>query len=226
MSIQDQIQQLNQRIHNAALRYGRDPHSVQLLAVSKTKPAEMVREAYNAGQRDFGENYLQDALEKIEALPLEGIVWHFIGAIQSNKTRTIAENFDWVHGVDRLKIARRLGEQRPSSRGPLNLCIQVNSSGETSKSGVSFTELPQLAHEITFLPGIRLRGLMTLPAPASDPELQQVPFCRLREAMEQLNQGGMELDTLSMGMSGDMEAAISEGATIVRIGTDIFGARQ
>lgn len=224
--IQQAIQRVRQKITHAEKQFGRPEGSVRLLAVSKTKPASMVREAYAAGQRHFGENYLQDAIEKIEALPLEGIVWHFIGAIQSNKTRTIAENFDWVHGVDRLKIARRLGEQRPPNRGPLNLCIQVNSSGEASKSGLSFGELPQLAGEIATLPGIRLRGLMTLPAAASDPELQRIPFRRLREALEALNHNGMELDTLSMGMSGDLEAAVAEGATIVRVGTDIFGARQ
>ncbi len=226
MAIQDRIQQINRRISDAALHCGRGSGSVQLLAVSKTKPASMVQQAYNSGQRHFGENYLQDALEKIEALPLDGIVWHFIGAIQSNKTRTIAENFDWVHGVDRLKIARRLGEQRAADRGPINICIQVNSSGEASKSGVSFSELPQLADKIAALPGVRLRGLMTLPAPSDDFAQQRVPFRQLREALEQLNQNGLKLDTLSMGMSGDMEAAITEGATIVRIGTDIFGARS
>lgn len=225
MEITTQLRQVEARIAKAATQFERDPDTIQLLAVSKTKPASMVEAAYTAGQRHFGENYLQDALEKIEALPLEGIIWHFIGAIQSNKTRTIAEHFDWVHGVDRLKIARRLGEQRPASRGPLNLCIQVNSSNEASKGGVSFEELPELAQQIALLPNITLRGLMTLPAPATDSTTQQRPFQQLREAMEQLNQQGLALDTLSMGMSGDMEAAIAEGATIVRIGTDIFGAR-
>ncbi len=220
------IQRIRQKISDAEKQFGRPAGSVRLLAVSKTKPASMVQSAYGAGQRHFGENYLQDALEKIEALPLEGIVWHFIGAIQSNKTRTIAENFDWVHGVDRLKIARRLGEQRPADKPPINLCIQVNSSGEASKSGISFDGLPHLANEISALPGIRLRGLMTLPAPSSAFEQQRLPFRKLREAMEQLNRQGLALDTLSMGMSGDLEAAIAEGATIVRVGTDIFGARQ
>ncbi len=226
MVITTQLQQVTARIEAAATDSDRDPATIQLLAVSKTKPAAMVQQAYDAGQRHFGENYLQDALEKIEALPLEGIVWHFIGAIQSNKTRTIAENFDWVHGVDRLKIARRLGEQRPAVRGPLNLCIQINSSDEESKAGVTFEALPELAQQIAELPNIALRGLMTLPAPSLDPEQQRRPFYRLREALEQLNQQGLQLDTLSMGMSGDMEAAIAEGATIVRIGTDIFGPRQ
>lgn len=225
MAIRDQLDQIHQRIDSAAEQYGRNPHSVQLLAVSKTKPAAMVQEAYDAGQRDFGENYLQDALEKIESLPLDGIVWHFIGAIQSNKTRTIAENFDWVHGVDRLKIARRLGGQRPPDKNPINICIQVNSSGEESKSGVSFRELPDLAKELGKLQGIRLRGLMTLPAPSSSLDRQRIPFRQLHDAMVQLNKDGLALDTLSMGMSGDMEAAIAEGATMVRIGTDIFGAR-
>ena len=226
MAIRDQLDQIHQRIDGAAKQYGRPHQSVKLLAVSKTKPATMVHKAYDAGQRDFGENYLQDALEKIDALPLDDIVWHFIGAIQSNKTKTIAENFDWVHGVDRLKIARRLGEQRPSAKEPINICIQVNSSGEESKSGVLFSELPSLAKEIGKLPGIRLRGLMTLPAPSSSLNEQRVPFRQLHDAMVQLNEDGLSLDTLSMGMSGDMEAAIAEGATIVRIGTDIFGVRQ
>jgi pyridoxal phosphate enzyme (YggS family) len=226
MEITTQLQQVSARIERTAAATGRDPASIQLLAVSKTKPAAQVQAAYDAGQRHFGESYLQDALEKIGTLPLEGIVWHFIGAIQSNKTRTIAQHFDWVHGVDRLKIARRLGEQRPAERGPLNLCIQVNSSGETSKAGVPFAQLPALAHEIATVPGVTLRGLMTLPAPATGFEQQRKPFRQLREALEQLNQQGLALDTLSMGMSGDMEAAVTEGATIVRIGTDIFGGRQ
>ena len=226
MEIETQLQQVQQRIKAAARQFGRPRDAVQLLAVSKTKPAAMVEAAYQAGQRHFGENYLQDALEKIDALPLEGIIWHFIGAIQSNKTRILAEHFGWIHGVDRLKIARRLGEQRPAERGPINLCIQVNSSGEASKSGVTFEAQPGLAKEIAALPGVRLRGLMTLPAPTIDPEQQRQPFRQLREALESLNQQGLDLDTLSMGMSGDMEAAIAEGATIVRIGTDIFGARS
>ncbi|MBT3309668.1 MAG: YggS family pyridoxal phosphate-dependent enzyme [Gammaproteobacteria bacterium] len=225
MEIATQLQQVERRIEAAAQQHQRNPTTVQLLAVSKTKPASMVQVAYDAGQRHFGENYLQDALEKIEALPLKGIVWHFIGAIQSNKTRTIAENFDWVHGVDRLKIAQRLGAQRPTEQKPLNICIQVNSSGESSKAGVTFEELPNLAQQIAKLPGVQLRGLMTLPAPASNLQQQRRPFQQLREALEALNQSGLNLDTLSMGMSGDMEAAIAEGATIVRIGTDIFGAR-
>ncbi len=219
------LQKIHQRIATAALEAKRNPNHVQLLAVSKTKPAEMVEAAYAVGQRHFGENYLQDALEKVEKVKLDGIVWHFIGAIQSNKTRTIAENFDWVHSVDRLKIARRLGEQRPENRDPLNICLQINSSGEESKSGITFDELPNLAKEIAEIPNIRLRGLMTLPAPTHDFEAQRIPFRKLREAMENLNQQGLELDTLSMGMSGDLEAAIAEGATIVRVGTDIFGAR-
>lgn len=226
MEIATQLQQVAARIEAAAKDSGRAPDTIRLLAVSKTKPAAMVEAAYSAGQRHFGENYLQDALEKIKALPLKGIVWHFIGAIQSNKTRTIAENFDWVHGVDRLKIARRLGEQRPADREPLNLCIQVNSSGEASKAGVTFEALPELAQQIAEVPNITLRGLMTLPAPTQTIEQQRQPFRLLREAMEQLNRQGLQLDTLSMGMSGDMEAAIAEGATIVRIGTNIFGARS
>ncbi len=225
MEIATHLQQIRSRIESAAAAHGRDPATIQLLAVSKTKPAEMVEAAHAAGQRHFGESYLQEALEKVDTLQLEGVVWHFIGAIQSNKTRTIAQHFDWVHGVDRLKIAQRLGNQRPVKQGPLNLCIQVNSSGETSKAGVSFEALPELARQISAISNIRLRGLMTLPAPASDFEQQRRPFRKLREALDQLNQQGLALDTLSMGMSSDMEAAIAEGATMVRIGTALFGAR-
>lgn len=199
-----------------------------LLAVSKTKPASMVREAWQFGQKHFGENYLQDALDKIEQLKdLQGIQWHFIGPIQSNKTRDIASHFHWVHSVDRLKIAKRLSDQRPEGLPPLNICLQVNTSGESSKSGGRLDELPELVQGVRELPGLKLRGLMTIPAPESDPQKQRQPFRALAHQMKALNeQYALAMDTLSMGMTGDLEAAIEEGATIVRIGTALFGARD
>ena len=224
-SIAINIAELLQQIRAAEHRFARQPNSVTLMAVSKTRPAEAVREAYQAGLRHIGENYLQEALDKIEALPDLDIVWHFIGPIQSNKTRPIAEHFAWVHSVDRLKVARRLSEQRPVELPPLNICLQVNISGEASKSGVTPAELPEIAAEVAKLPNIQLRGLMAIPASSDQFEAQREPFRQLRELQEQLNQQGLKLDTLSMGMSGDMQAAIAEGATMVRIGTDIFGAR-
>ncbi|MAA75075.1 MAG: YggS family pyridoxal phosphate-dependent enzyme [Salinisphaeraceae bacterium] len=206
---------------------GRARDSVTLMAVSKTRPADAVRAAAAAGQRDFGENYLQEALEKISALRGEPLVWHFIGPIQSNKTRDIASHFDWVHSVDRLKIARRLSSQRPEDRPPLNICLQVNISGEASKSGVAPAEAAALAGEIARLPGLRLRGLMAIPEP--DSATPGAPFAALRELQAEIARGlgaSGELDTLSMGMSDDFPAAIAEGATIVRIGTAIFGPRE
>lgn len=194
-----------------------------LLAVSKTQPAEAIREAFDAGLRDFGENYLQEALEKQADLADLPLRWHFIGPIQSNKTKAIAEHFDWVHSVDRLKIAQRLSEQRPDALGPLNICIQVNVSGEASKSGCSPEAVAALAETIATLPRLRLRGLMTIPAPTENPVEQRQAFARLRRLKETL---GADLDTLSMGMSQDLEAAIAEGATWVRIGTALFGARE
>jgi len=224
-SIAQRLDSVRARITQAEQQAGRSPGAVQLLAVSKTRPIEDLRAALAAGQRCFGENYLQDALPKIAALADAAIEWHFIGPIQSNKTREIADHFDWVHSVDRLKIARRLSEQRPADRPPLNLCLQVNTSGETSKSGVMPDQVAGLARAITELPHLRLRGLMTIPAPAEEFEQQRKPFRRLRQLFEQLNADGLALDTLSMGMTNDMEAAIAEGSTIVRIGTAIFGAR-
>lgn len=204
----------------------RREQDIALLAVSKTFPAAAVREAYEAGQRAFGESYLQEALDKIEVLRDLPLEWHFIGPIQSNKTRAIAENFSWVHGVDRLKIAERLSAQRPPQLPPLNICLQVNVSGEASKSGVAPGEVAQLSRQVVALPQIRLRGLMAIPAPETSLESQRTPFARLRELMQQLNAQGMALDTLSMGMSQDMMAAILEGATIVRVGSAIFGERD
>ncbi|WP_090870740.1 YggS family pyridoxal phosphate-dependent enzyme [Paraburkholderia diazotrophica] len=219
---------VHQRIALAAQVAGRDPRSIALLAVSKTFPAEDVRAAHAAGQHAFGENYVQESLTKIEALSdlCASIEWHFIGPLQSNKTRLVAEHFDWVHSVDRLKIAQRLSEQRPDGLPPLNVCLQVNISGEASKSGVTPEEALHVAREIASLPKLRLRGLMAIPEPAGDVEQQRAPHRALRELCEKLRAEGLELDTLSMGMSDDLEAAVLEGATIVRIGTAIFGARD
>lgn len=222
------LEAVQQRIALAAHAAGRDARSIALLAVSKTFPAEHVRAAYAAGQRAFGENYVQEAIAKIEALAdlRASIEWHFIGPLQSNKTRPVAEHFDWVHSVDRLKIAQRLAEQRPDNLPPLNVCLQVNISGEASKSGVSVAEAAQVAREIAALPKLRLRGLMAIPEPAGSIDEQRAPHRQLRELFEHLRDDGLELDTLSMGMSSDLEAAVLEGATIVRIGTAIFGARD
>jgi pyridoxal phosphate enzyme (YggS family) len=219
---------VQQRIALAAQLASRDPRSVTLLAVSKTFPAEDVRAAHAAGQHAFGENYVQEALTKIETLAnlRASLEWHFIGPLQSNKTRPVAENFDWVHSVDRLKIAQRLAEQRPAHLPPLNVCLQVNVSGEASKAGVTPAEAAETAHAIAALPQLRLRGLMSIPEPAETIDAQRVPHRQLRELFEQLRADGLELDTLSMGMSSDLEAAVLEGATIVRVGTAIFGARD
>ena len=224
-SISERLQAIRTGIRQAESAAGRAPDSVQLLAVSKTKPATDIREAYAAGQRLFGENYVQEALGKMEELTDLALEWHFIGPIQSNKTRPIAEHFDWVHGIDRLKIAQRLDDARPDHLPPLNVCIEVNVSGEDSKEGVAPEEVASLAAAIVQLPRLRLRGLMTIPAPTHDPSLQQLPFRRMRELQGSLLAHGYPLDTLSMGMSEDYPAAIAEGATIVRVGTAIFGAR-
>ncbi|VXC97362.1 putative enzyme [Pseudomonas sp. 8Z] len=222
-TIAENIAKVGARIREAAQASQRDPLQIGLLAVSKTKPAEAVREAHAAGIRDFGENYLQEALEKQTTLSDLPLIWHFIGPIQSNKTRPIAEHFDWVHSVDRLKIAQRLSDQRPAHLPPLNICLQVNVSGEDSKSGCSPTELAELARTVTALPNLRLRGLMAIPEPTDDIAAQHAAFARLRQLRDDL---ALDLDTLSMGMSHDLEAAIAEGATWVRIGTALFGARD
>jgi PLP dependent protein len=228
-SIGSKRQEVKRRIAAAAAAVGRDAKSVTLLAVSKTFPAAAVREAYAAGQREFGENYVQEALAKIDALAdlRPRIEWHLIGPLQSNKTRAVAAAFDWVHSVDRLKIAERLAEQRPPGLAPLQLCLQVNVSGEASKSGVAPAELASLARAVAALPRERvvLRGLMAIPEPAADFGAQRAPHRALRELLAALNAAGLVLDTLSMGMSTDLEAAVAEGATIVRVGTAIFGAR-
>ena len=215
-----------ERVRLAESKYQRISHSCELLAVSKTRPFEDLQRAYDLGLRAFGENYLQEALDKIQALEALDISWHFIGPIQSNKTRAIAENFHWVHSVERLKIARRLSEQRPEGLPPLNICLQVNISGEDSKSGAKPEELPALVAAVSELPRLKLRGLMAIPAPCPDPDLQRAPFARLKALLDQLQLDNPALDTLSMGMSSDLEAAIAEGATLVRVGTDIFGPRN
>ncbi|MGE1090917.1 YggS family pyridoxal phosphate-dependent enzyme [Pseudomonas zeae] len=222
-TIADNIQLVSSRIQAAVTAANRAENSVQLLAVSKTKPAQALREAYAAGLRDFGENYLQEALGKQLELADLPLIWHFIGPIQSNKTRAIAEHFDWVHSVDRLKIAQRLSEQRPAELPPLNICIQVNVSGEASKSGCTPADLPALAAAINALPRLKLRGLMAIPEPTEDRAEQDAAFAAVQKLQASLD---LQLDTLSMGMSHDLESAIAQGATWVRIGTALFGARD
>ena len=225
-NIEKNLNQIHEQIVQAAVAYERDPDSIMLLAVSKKKPASDIRRARELGQRDFGENYLQEALQKMEELEELDISWHFVGAIQSNKTRNIAEAFDWAHCIDRAKTARRLSEQRPVDLAPLNVCIQVNIDHESSKAGIDLAELPELAKAIHQFPGIRLRGLMTIPAPQETIAMQRVAFAQLAAALASLQQRGIDCDTLSMGMTQDMEAAIAEGSTMVRIGTAIFGVRD
>ncbi|PAA19091.1 YggS family pyridoxal phosphate-dependent enzyme [Pseudomonas fragi] len=222
-TIAGNIARVEARIRAAALAVQRDVTSIHLLAVSKTKPAGALREAHAAGIRDFGENYLQEARAKQLELADLPLCWHFIGPIQSNKTRDIAEHFAWVHSVDRLKIAQRLSEQRPANLPPLNICIQVNVSGEASKSGCTPADLPALAAAISALPRLKLRGLMAIPEPTEDRAEQDAAFATVRTLQESLNMG---LDTLSMGMSHDLESAIAQGATWIRIGTALFGARD
>ena len=227
-TIQSNLQAVNTRIAAACAAFGRDRADVRLVAVSKTWPAEAVREAAAAGQLDFGENYLQEALDKIAALssmPAK-LIWHFIGPLQSNKTRPVAEHFDWVHSVEREKIAERLNAQRPEGAPALNLCIQVNISGEASKSGVAPAALATLARAVARMPRLKLRGLMSVPEPTGDEALSRRRFASLRKLLEELNRDGHALDTLSMGMTADLEAAVAEGATMVRIGTAIFGQRH
>jgi pyridoxal phosphate enzyme (YggS family) len=229
--IRQNLQAITATIVTSAQESGRPADAVRLLAVSKTFGPEAVLEAVEAGQRAFGENYLQEGLDKIRAVeaatgPAPALEWHFIGPIQSNKTRPIAENFAWVHTVEREKIAQRLSEQRPAGLPPLQICLQVNISGEASKSGVAPEELAALAHKVAALPNLSLRGLMAIPEPAEEFEQQRAAFARLRVLYEQLRADGLALDTLSMGMSADMRAAIFEGATIVRVGSAIFGARN
>ena len=235
-NIGDALARVRGQIADAQVRYGRAPGSVQLLAVSKTRSAQAVAAAVRAGQLSFGENQLQDAQVKLDALASgrlggnglsgQSLDWHFIGPLQSNKTRRVAEQFAWVHSIDRERVARRLSEQRPTALPPLNICIQYNVSNQTAKAGVSYDELAPLAHKTTALPNLKLRGIMVIPAPATDFDTQRKAFAQVREAFDRLRSDGIAMDTLSMGMSGDLEAAIAEGATIVRIGTAIFGPRM
>ena len=225
-NIAENLLQIQKNINNYCQQYDRSPDEIHLLAVSKTKPVEDIRTAYAAGQRLFGENYLQEALYKIREMSDLSIEWHFIGAIQSNKTRDIAEHFSWVHSVDRLKIAKRLSVQRPAEFAPLNICLEVNISEEESKAGFKLTELDLVIDEISSLPNLRLRGLMAIPAKARNVVEQRLIFSKMRLALNSLQKKHPQLDTLSMGMTNDMEAAIAEGSTIVRIGTAIFGARN
>ena len=226
-TIANNLQLVRNRISQACLKVHREIGSVTLLAVSKTFPAEHVREAFNAGQKLFGENYVQEALDKIEALSdiRADLTWHLIGPLQSNKTRPVAEAFDWVHTVDRLKIAQRLSEQRPAHLPPLQVCVQVNTSGEDSKSGCAPEESLALAQAVAQLPRLKLRGIMALPAPSPDPAVQHAALKQVLTLFEAWRAAGLDIDTLSMGMSNDLEAAVEEGATMVRIGTAIFGHR-
>lgn len=225
-SISSALQGVLQQIRQTAIAAGREADSVQLLAVSKTFPADAIREAWSAGQTAFGENYVQELLDKALILTDLPVQWHFIGPLQSNKTRPVAEIAHWVHSVDRLKIAERLSAQRPEHLPPLNICLQVNISGEDSKSGVVPSELAALAAAVARLPRLTLRGLMCIPAPTPDLQKQQAAFAALRALFKQLQADGLALDTLSMGMSADLVAAIREGATMVRVGTAIFGHRH
>jgi len=224
--ISERLQAIRAQIAAAANAAGRAPEAVRLIAVSKAHPADAIREAHRAGQTVFGENYLQEALDKMSALHDLPLEWHFIGPIQSNKTRPIAEHFDWVHGIDRLKIAQRLNDSRPAGAAPLQVCLQVNVSGEVSKSGIAPQEAATLAAAVAAMPRLALRGLMAIPEPTDDVALQHSQFRMLRELRDALNRQGLSLDTLSMGMSHDFPAAIAEGATLVRIGTAIFGPRH
>ena len=226
-TIANNLQLVRNRIQAACAQTGRPADSVTLLAVSKTFPAVTVRDAFHAGQRWFGENYVQEALDKIAELAdlRAQITWHLIGPLQSNKTRVVAEHFDWVQSVDRLKVAQRLSEQRPAHLPPLQVCIQVNTSGEASKSGVAPSEALALAQAVAALPRLQLRGVMALPAPSTDPAVQADALAQVRVVFEQLRVAGLPLDVLSMGMSADLEAAVAQGSTMVRVGTALFGQR-
>jgi pyridoxal phosphate enzyme (YggS family) len=225
-AIDDNLQAVRERIARAARAAGRDPAGVRLLAVSKTHPAAAIERAWRAGQSAFGESYVQEAIDKMRALAALPLEWHLVGALQSNKTRAAAARFQWVHTLDSERIARRLSEQRPGALGPLDVLVQVNISGERSKSGVPPREAPGLARSVAALPRLRLRGLMAIPEATPDPQLQRARFREMRALFDALQREGLALDTLSMGMSDDMEAAIAEGSTLVRIGTAIFGERR
>lgn len=228
--VADSLAAVRERVAAAERRFDRPPGSVALVAVSKTRPASLVREAWESGQRQFGENFVQEAAEKLDELSdlagPGGIEWHFVGALQANKSRTVAERFDWVHTVDRVRIARRLSDQRPAWLAPLNVCLQVNVSGEASKSGVDLSEVGDLASAVAGFPRLRLRGLMAIPRPFAGLGEQRAALRPLAEAYERLRGGGHPLDTLSMGMTDDLEAAVAEGSTMVRVGTAVFGPRS
>ena len=225
-NIAESLELLGQKIHMAEQQYGREPGSVKLVAVSKTRPASDILMAASHNQTDFGENYAQEAISKITDIAKPGLIWHFIGPVQSNKTREIAAHFQWVHSVDRAKIARRLSDARPENMLPLNICIQINISNEPGKAGIQPSELGALLDYCSTLPGIRVRGLMALPAPENEFEKQRIPFRALKKLLDDFNKPGTRYDTLSMGTTHDFEAAIAEGATIIRIGTAIFGSRS
>jgi len=224
--VTENLRKIRDLLDKAAVDAGRRPEDIHLLAVSKKQSLDKIVEAATAGQRDFGENTVQEGTEKVTKLAEKGLNWHFIGHLQSNKTRIVAEHFDWVHTIDKLKIAERLSSQRPDSRGDLNVCIQVNIDSESTKSGATRSDVMDLAQEIATLPRLKLRGLMCLPAIRESFDDQRVPFARLREYAQMLRKQGLDIDTLSMGMTGDYRAAIFEGATIVRIGTAVFGPRD
>ncbi|MDZ7769026.1 MAG: YggS family pyridoxal phosphate-dependent enzyme [Woeseiaceae bacterium] len=226
IKVTENLRKIQDLLRAEADAAGRVPESVKLLAVSKRKPVEAILEAASAGQRDFGENFAQEGVDKIDGTGRDDLTWHFIGHLQSNKTRLVAERYDWVHTIDRIKIARRLSQQRPHHAGDLNVCIQVNIDDEQSKSGIRPEDVEAMASEIAALPKLKLRGLMCIPAVQSGMDAQRKPFAALRRLLESLQQQGLELDTLSMGMSADYPAAIREGATIVRIGTLLFGERD
>jgi len=226
IGVTENLALISDLLRQAAIEADRTPTDIRLLAVSKKQPLEKIREAAAAGQRDFGENFVQEGVEKIEALSDLDLTWHFIGHLQSNKTRVVAEYFDWVHTIDKLKTARRLNDQRPPGKPPMNICLQVNVDDETSKSGVTPAALPELAQACAGLPNLRLRGLMCLPAIRDEFDEQRIPFATLRRLAEELRRDGIETDTLSMGMSADYRAAVFEGATLVRIGTALFGERS
>ena len=226
IGVTENLRKIRDLLAAATVEAGRSPGDVHLLAVSKKQPLDKIIAAADAGQRDFGENIVREGIEKVTELAQRGLCWHFIGHLQSNKTRVVAEHFDWVHSVDKMKTARRLSEQRPESLGELNICIQVNIDDEASKSGAAPEDVRDLARAIATMPRLRLRGLMCLPAIRGTFEEQRVPFARTRELAESLARDGLDMDTLSMGMSDDFRAAIMEGATIVRIGTAVFGPRE
>ncbi len=224
--VTENLRKIRDLLHKNALEHGRDPESVELIAVSKKQPLSAVLEAAAAGQRDFGENLVQEGVEKILAAGRDDLIWHFIGHLQSNKTRLVAEHFDWMHTIDREKIARRLHEQRPDDKAPLSVCVQVNIDGESSKAGVRPEDAVDLARSVASLDRLRLRGFMCIPAPKADFAAERESFRGMRELLADARAHSLDVDTLSMGMSGDFEAAIAEGATHVRIGTAVFGPRQ